>query len=528
MTKSKEYWTKRALLREDEAALHSAELLEQLYSQHIKAAREIRKTIDTFILKYGQKYGMTYNQAAEYLSKKEMQEWKKTLGEYIEEIKTASDNLTKGRLTARLDALSTNSSIRRLDALIGEIECILTDLYSKTEAKAHAEMGDVLQESYYKKVYDIQSRAGYINQFAHLDEKSIEEILSYPWSGANFSERLWKNRDILAFNLRETLTNGFIQGTSNAQMAKALSDEMGKGFNAVETLIRTECSWLHGSADQRAYEAAGIEEYEFMATLDSRTSKKCADLDGETFPVKEAKVGVNYPPMHPRCRSTTIEHDPEEVSDWFKSGKEMPKDMTYKEWYKEQQKNNPELSDNFIEERRKKAYNKAKDEEQLARYTAVLGNDAPKKLSDFQDIKQNKPEYYRFLKLDYTRRNDLRNNSEKALPGADKASAAEAKFTKYLFNPENEVGFAKGKNFEDRLGYSADNWGELQKEILSRASLYPAKKKNEDKYGTRYEQKMVLYGKKGTPANVIVAWIHDTEGTRMTSAYIKEVEKNEN
>lgn len=333
--KSKEYWAKRALQREDEAALRGTQLMEQVYDQYMKAAKEIQKNIDTFILKYGQKHGMTYNQAAAYLSKKEMQEWKKSLAEYVAEIKNASDNTQKGQLTARLDALSTNSSIRRLDALIGEIECILTGLCSDAEREARKELGELFQDSYYKKVYDIQSRAGYINQFAHLDQKTVEDILSYPWSGANFSKRIWKNRDNLAFNLRETLTSGFIQGKSRTQMAKEMSDEMGKGFSAVETLIRTESSWLHGAADQRAYEAASVERYEFMATLDNRTSQKCANLDGKDFPVSEAQVGVNYPPMHPRCRSTTIEHDPEEASDWFKSGKEMPKNMTYEEWAKE-------------------------------------------------------------------------------------------------------------------------------------------------------------------------------------------------
>jgi len=208
----------------------------------------------------------------------------------------------------------------------------LTGLCSDTEREAHGQLGELFQDSYYKKVYDIQSRAGRINQFAHLDEKTVEDILSYPWSGANFSDRVWKNKDILAFNLRETLTSGFIQGKSRTQMAKEMSDEMGKGFSTVETLIRTESSWLHGAADQRAYEAASIERYEFMATLDNRTSQKCANLDGKDFPVSEAQVGVNYPPMHPRCRSTTVEYDPEEASDWFNSGKEMPKNMTYKEW----------------------------------------------------------------------------------------------------------------------------------------------------------------------------------------------------
>jgi NAD+--asparagine ADP-ribosyltransferase len=38
-----------------------------------------------------------------------------------------------------------------------------------------------------------------------------------------------------------------------------------------------------------------------------RTSNICKELHNKTFEVKNAKVGENYPPMHPNCRSTTNE-----------------------------------------------------------------------------------------------------------------------------------------------------------------------------------------------------------------------------
>ncbi len=49
-----------------------------------------------------------------------------------------------------------------------------------------------------------------------------------------------------------------------------------------------------------------LEEYEFLAEIDSRTSEICKKLNGEKFKVKDARAGVNYPPMHPHCRSTTV------------------------------------------------------------------------------------------------------------------------------------------------------------------------------------------------------------------------------
>ena len=64
----------------------------------------------------------------------------------------------------------------------------------------------------------------------------------------------------------------------------------------------------------------------------------------------------------------------------------------------------------------------------------------------------------------------------------------------------------------------------LQKEIKDKASLYPVVSKGDIGFGERFEQKMVINGLKGTPANVVVGWIHKPDGiTSMTSAYIKEV-----
>ena len=100
------------------------------------------------------------------------------------------------------------------------------------------------------------------------------------------------------------------------------------------------------------------------------------------------------------------------------------------------------------------------------------------------------------------------------------------KFTKYLFGGANKEGLAKGENFKERLGYDASNWQKLQRQIKKASKKYPAKIKGQNDYGTLYEQKIVLYGENGTPANVIVGWIQDekTGSMRMTSTYIKEVD----
>jgi SPP1 gp7 family putative phage head morphogenesis protein len=337
MEQSASYWAKRALQREAESYLRGAGLSLKLFAEYQAAAATIRKDIEVFFSRYADDNGMSYDDAMRVLNRREMQQWRGTLGQYMDRIDAETDPDMKARLQAELDALAYNSRITRLMALEGQIHLVLNDLFVSGIEQARQEFGDLFQEAYYKRMYDIQSRAGIIFEFAKVDENMVRDVVSYPWSGTEFSGRLWRNRQALVYNLRETITQGLIRGTSAEQMSVQLSDAVGASYKAAERLIRTETNHFHNEASRRAMEAAGVEQYEYMATLDARTSEQCRKLDGKVFPLKDAKEGENYPPMHPNCRSTVVEFDPEEARDWEESGKTMPKGMTYDEWAKEQE-----------------------------------------------------------------------------------------------------------------------------------------------------------------------------------------------
>jgi len=328
----KEYWLKRALRREAESYLRGAALSLKLFKEYERAAREIRKQINDFYARYASENGLSYEEAVKELNRKERQEWKGTIGDYVNRINNETDPEVKARLTAELDALSYSSQQSRLMAMEAQIQMTLNELYARGVAEMKAEFGETFKEAYYKKVYDIQQRVGFAREFAKVNTRMVEDVVSYPWSGSNFSERLWKNNQALIFNVREIITQGFIRGTGISEMSKQLSEKMGQSFKNAERLVRTETNYFHNEAEKRAYKAAGVKEYEFVATLDSRTSTICQELDGKHFKLEDAKVGENFPPMHPHCRSTTIEYDPEDALDWYNSGEPMPHNMTYEEW----------------------------------------------------------------------------------------------------------------------------------------------------------------------------------------------------
>lgn len=155
----------------------------------------------------------------------------------------------------------------------------------------------------------------------------------------------------------------------------------------------------------------------------------------------------------------------------------------------------------------------------------VLGEaKIPKGIDIWEEMPYNK-EQMRYVNLDYTRRKRLIDQPELKLPHSEIATIADEKFTKYLFNPENPHGWAKGQAMSSRLGYDIKNWEKLRDAIKKNASDFPVTAKGTDKYGTRYEQLQIIYGPNGQPANVVVGWLVSDNDVHLSSAYIAEVKK---
>ena len=85
---------------------------------------------------------------------------------------------------------------------------------------------------------------------------------------------------------------------------------------------------VHNTAELDAYNECGFEEYEFMASLGERTCEVCGGMDGKRIKLTDKQFGVNFPPLHPNCRCTTIAFDPDDDLSDFKA-----EELEYEWWY---------------------------------------------------------------------------------------------------------------------------------------------------------------------------------------------------
>ena len=238
------------------------------------------------------------------------------------------------------DTLAYEYRMKRLNALLLNAEKQYKEVYGIVLNSATEFLKSIIPEAYYHTIFDVAQGVGVQPAFTAINTRLIDKIINEDWSGKNYSKRLWANTDKLAEELREVLTEAAVTGESIYKTSQKVAQKFDTVSYNAERLIRTETTYATNQAELLAYDELDIDEYEYVATLDTRTSPICQKLDGKIFKTKDAQAGKNLPAMHPNCRSTTIPHfkdgNPTMRTARDKNGKRItvPASMKYDEWYK--------------------------------------------------------------------------------------------------------------------------------------------------------------------------------------------------
>ena len=419
------------------------------------------------------------------------------------------------------------------DALFAGVEMDIAEMTGKINKRIETHLKQTYQETYLNRAYNYHKQTKREPNFKpeRLEEEYLQKAINENFKGKRFSERVWgSNMDELVSRVESLVTNDLNRGYPVDQSSKLLAIEFDRARNRAVTVLQTETNGIQAQATLDEYQDDNVKKYRYLATLEVHTCPICGELDGKVFLVKDAEKGVNYPTMHPHCRCTTVpalEKGGKRYARDIETGKgyEVESGQTFKDWRKQQldKYGQTAIKDKLQAERLEKDRVR-RTKEQFIAYRQVLGpQNMPKTFAGFYDLKYNDVNKFGMIQLDFKRQSRLQKNPQLTLPNVDNIIISEKKFTHYLFNPDRPKGFAKGKNITHLLGYDLNNYREMIEEISNRAPKYPTKAKTKDEHGHRYEQKMVMYGIKNNPVNVIVAWNVTEEGTHLTSAYIKEV-----
>ena len=319
--KSKEYWEKRQLAREE----LSFDKGTQAYEEYVKILKESKKEIDSKIaLLYARyqgelkKLGVDKIQASTLLRGAEYKQWRYDIEKYVKEIERLkkTNPVEFRKLSVELETLAYRSRISRLDSLKAGIDYELIQAGEKINNKVTDTLTEVYKDTYTSLTEDLNFKKGVISSSV------VKKALENDWSGANYSSRIWSNTDNLAKAIKNEVVIGLNKGLNYRTMSQNIAKKFETSYKNAERLVRTETNHIQNQATLMGYMDAGVVKYQFLAVLDSRTSHTCSDLNGEVFKTEDATEGENYPPMHPHCRSTTV---PYEYAD-IESDNEKPKE----------------------------------------------------------------------------------------------------------------------------------------------------------------------------------------------------------
>lgn len=248
-----------------------------------------------------------------------------------------------GKIDPAKASVYVTSNLSRLDQLKRRVQKQLGSVLIKETEVAKRTLSTVYQDSYNKTNYDLQRFRGNYRGVDRLTPTHVNQAISTAWSGRSYSARIWGRHQRLTKAVDEIITQGVTLGHSNERMARELAERMDASFSNAARLVRTESNYVYNQGNKQAYLISGIQKYEFVATLDGRTSDDCQALDGEVFELKDAQVGRNYPPMHVNCRSTTVPYFDDDEED---TGQRIARDaegeityvrgdMKYEQWQRE-------------------------------------------------------------------------------------------------------------------------------------------------------------------------------------------------
>lgn len=320
------YWARRSVERLSEAEKLSIPYLKQLQEEYRATAKAVVEQVRDLYAAYYRKSGNSFD---------------------IDTLKQIPPQGEVKRFLASMEAkgLSTQlpsnyqGRMSRLELLNGQMWGKVKQMATKERVATTSLYDKVFRNTYYRTGYDTSKGLGETLAFSTLDGKTVDKVLESKFYGRNYSERIWGNSDKLANQLQSIISHAIATGQSSEKTVRLVRERFNVSQSNAARLVRTETCYFENQAEIEAYKEMGISEYVILATLDSRTSKICREMDGKRFKIKNAVAGETLPPLHPYCRTairpyigiefepkTRIMRDPE-------TGKNKTiEQMTYHEW----------------------------------------------------------------------------------------------------------------------------------------------------------------------------------------------------
>lgn len=161
---------------------------------------------------------------------------------------------------------------------------------------------------------EVERQAHILGEHVKIDDAEVKAVVNSNFKGVTWSQRIWKDMALVQKEVEQITSHVVIRDRHPNEFVSEFKKQTNSTSYNASRLLVTESARVQTESQKIAYlkDLGEDGKYKYVAKIDSKTSKLCHSLNGKIFKVKDMIPGVNAPPMHPWCRSTTVPH----VSSW--------------------------------------------------------------------------------------------------------------------------------------------------------------------------------------------------------------------
>ena len=220
---------------------------------------------------------------------------------YLEAGNTQAAKIFKQRMERQLRTRLTNLKANELEVTLR------SQMHrAATEPKMLSSLTSIKREGAARELYMQSRNAGGV--ISGVGRGFMQDIVTMETKAAGsktlgeYMNNLYKQYEK---GLKDVFVKGIIRGDSYQQMENNLMSATNITKGKARILVRTEANAIFNESVRNVIDHNPlVKGYRFRAVLDRRTSKTCQHMDGKYIPKEDVKPGVNFPPLHPNCRST--------------------------------------------------------------------------------------------------------------------------------------------------------------------------------------------------------------------------------
>jgi SPP1 gp7 family putative phage head morphogenesis protein len=267
----------------------------------------------------------------------------------------------EAHLQARIDRLlrlelPSDETLKRLSEMLDASREMTHEAFSRAGAEAVNRLGDFAVAEAEWQVAAVQAAVPFKIDFASPNPRTLQALAG----GSEFEGRLLNQWFVglgnqTQLDVSQALREGIGLGETTDQIVRRIAggDDFEGAFGAsrrnVEAVVRTATQNVSQEARDMTYRENDdiVKGWQFVATLDTRTTEICMAQDGEVYDVGD---DAWRPPLHWNCRSTSVPilkswkelgiPGLDELPDGTRSSMngEVPEKTTYEEWLRGQSK----------------------------------------------------------------------------------------------------------------------------------------------------------------------------------------------